>query len=215
MGAIQSSINQALGVAAALSAPGKALKEQEQRQAVAKASELAKATKREKTRLEISNKGMEEAISAISKLNKPIENLNKEDIGDYKSNLEGGIAAFEAASKQSAKSSQALYELTGKPAYAEGFAKLNAGYGRAMSLANSMRQDLNRRETDLLKAQMANKRAQEIQQAKKQIREQAIKKRQTYLDQPLSIGGKEIGTVRGLPKDLRSQVKEGLKNARK
>ena len=83
-----------------------------------------------------------------------------------------------------------------------------------MSLFKTIQESFNRRETDLLKAQEANKRAQEIQEAKKELKEQSIKKRQSYLDQPLSIGGKEIGTVRGLPKDMRSQVKEGIKNGR-
>ena len=51
MGAIQNSINQALGVAAALNAPTKALKEQEERQAAAKEAERLEAIEREKTKV--------------------------------------------------------------------------------------------------------------------------------------------------------------------
>ena len=112
------------------------------------------------------------------------------------------------------KSFQALYELTGNPDYAKDYARAVSDFGYVSSAFNSAQESLNRRETDLLKAQEANKRAQEIQEAKKEIKEQSIKKRQSYLDQPLSIGGKEIGTVRDLPKDMKSQVKEGMKNVR-
>ena len=63
-------------------------------------------------------------------------------------------------------------------------------------------------------AEMANKRATEMKSARETQKAQVTKIKQSYLDQPISIGGKEIGTVRGLPKDMRSQVKEGMKNAR-
>ena len=61
MGAIQNSINQALGVAAALNAPTKALKEQEERQAVAKEAERQEAIKREETKLKIAKEAMDES----------------------------------------------------------------------------------------------------------------------------------------------------------
>ena len=64
-------------------------------------------------------------------------------------------------------------------------------------------------------AEMANQRATEMKSTRDNLKSEVAKKRQSYLDQPLSIGGKEIGTVRGLPKDMRSQVKEGMKNGRK
>lgn len=214
MGAIQSSINQALGVAAALAAPGKALKEQEQRQAALEASKMQEAKERETTRLKIAKETMDEAHTSLLKLQKPIEDLNMAEVQARKMHLQGGMSAFEAASKQGAESAKALYELTGDPFYAKKYAKLTEIYGSQTSLGNSIRESLNRRETDLLRAQEANKRAQEIQEAKKQLAQNVKQKRQSYLDQPLSIGGKEIGTVRGLPKDMRSQVKEGMKNGK-
>lgn len=69
-------------------------------------------------------------------------------------------------------------------------------------------------ETDLPKAQKAIKRAEEILESKRILKNKIMEKKQSYLDEPLSIGGKEIGTVKGLPKDMRSQVKEGMKNVR-
>lgn len=69
-------------------------------------------------------------------------------------------------------------------------------------------------ETDLPKAQKAIKRAEEILESKRILKNKIMERKQSYLDEPLSIGGKEIGTVRGLPKDMRSQIKEGMKNAR-
>ena len=214
MGVIQNSINQALGVAAALNAPTKALKEQEERQAAAKEAERNEAKEREKTNLDIVTEATRESLRSISRLKKPIEDLNMAEVQSYKNNLEGAKKAHEAASKQGAKSTQALYQLTGDPEYAKKYAEGMSSYGRVSSLFKNIQESLNRRETDLLKAQMANKRAQEIQEAKKELKEQTMKRRQSYLDQPLSIGGKEIGTVRGLPKDMRSQVKEGMKNVR-
>ena len=214
MGAIQNGINQALGVAAALNAPTKALKEQEERQAAAKEAERQEAIKRETTKLGITKKTMEEAFSSIPKLKKPIEDLNMAEIIAYKANLEGSNAAYNAASNQGAKSMQNIYELTGDPYFANLYAKWVSSSGQSSSVFKTIQDSLNRRETDLLKAQEANKRAQEIQEAKKELKEQTTKRRQSYLDQPLSIGGKEIGAVRGLPKDMRSQVKEGMKNVR-
>ena len=214
MGAIQNSINQALGVAAALVTPTKALKEQEERQAVAKEAERQEAIKRESTNLDVAIKAMDEGFRSFSQLKKPTKDLNMGEVQVYKSNLESGKTAYNAASNQSAKSMQALYQLTGDPDYAKKYAEGMASYGRNSSLFKTIQEALNRRETDLLRAEEANKRAQEILQAKKQIREQTMKRRQSYLDQPLSIGGKEIGTVKGLPKDMRSQVKEGMKNVR-
>lgn len=214
MGAIQNSINQALGVAAALNAPTKALKEQEERQAVAKEAERQEAIKRENTKLKIAKETMDEAISSVSRLKKPIEDLDMAEVQAYKNNLEGGKTSFEAASNQLSKSTQALYQLNGDQDYAKKYAEEMSSYGRISSLFKVVQESLNRRETDLLKAEEANQRAQEIQEAKKELKEQSIKKRQSYLDQPISIGGKEIGTVRGLPKDMRSQVKEGMKNGR-
>ena len=136
------------------------------------------------------------------------------EVQAYKSNLEGGKTAYNAAINQMNKSYQSLYQLTSERKFAKDYAETMASYGRNSSLFKTMQESLNRRETDLLKAQAANKRAQEIQEAKKELKEQTKKRRQSYLDQPLSIGGKEIGTVRGLPKDMRSQVKEGMKNVR-
>lgn len=213
MGAIQNSINQALGVAAALNAPTKALKEQEERQA-AKEAERQEAIKKEQKNIDIATEAIEEAISSVSQLKKPIEDLNMSEVQAYKNNLEGGKASFEAASNQGAKSTQALYQLTGDPEYAKKYAEGRSSYGKISSLFKTIQESFNRRETDLLKAQEANKRAQEIQEAKKELKEQTMKRRQSYLDQPISIGGKEIGTVKGLPKDMRSQVKEGMKNVR-
>ena len=63
-------------------------------------------------------------------------------------------------------------------------------------------------------AEMANKRAMGMRSSRETQKAQVTKIKQSYLDQPISIGGKEIGTVRGLSKDMRSQVKEGMKNAR-
>ena len=214
MGAIQNSINQALGVAAALNAPTKALKEQEERQAAAKEAERQEAIKKEQTNIDIATEAIEEAISSVSRLKKPIEDLNMAEVQSYKNNLEGGKTSFEAASNQGAKSTQALYQLTGDPEYAKKYAEGMSSYGRISSLFKTIQESFNRRETDLLKAEAANKRAQEIQQANKELKEQTMKRRQSYLDQPISIDGKEIGTVRGLPKDMRSQVKEGMKNGR-
>lgn len=214
MGAIQNSINQALGVAAALNAPTKALKEQEERQAVAKEIERQEAIKREGTNLDVAIKAMDEGFRSLSQLKKPTKDLDMAEVQAYKANLESGKTAYNAASNQSAKSLQSLYGLTGDTDFAKKYAEGMASYGRNSSLFKSIQESLNRREADLLKAQEANQRAQEIQQAKKELKEQSIKKRQSYLDQPISIGGKEIGTVRGLPKDMRSQVKEGMKNVR-
>ena len=214
MGAIQNSINQALGVAAALNAPTKALKEQEERQAVAKEAERQEAQEREETRQKIAQKALDESYLSLLQAKKPEEITDMYDIKLSKANLEGSRTAYNAASNQMAKSFQALYELTGDPEYAKGYAEWMSGYGKISSVFNSAQESFNRRETDLLKAQEANKRAQEIQEAKKELKEQTTKKRQSYLDQPLSIGGKEIGTVRGLPKDMRSQVKEGMKDVR-
>ena len=214
MGAIQNSINQALGVAAALNAPTKALKEQEERQVAAKEAERQEAKKREKTRQKIAQKTMDEAYLNLILTKKPEEITDIKDIKRSKADLEGSRTAFNTASNQMSKSYQALYELTGKPKYAKDYAESVVSYGSVSSMFNTAQESLNRRETDLLKAQEANKRAQEMQQAKKELKEQTMKRRQSYLDQPLSIGGKEIGTVRGLPKDMRSQVKEGMKNGR-
>jgi len=214
MGVIQSSINQALGVAAALAAPSKALKEQEERQAVLEESKRQKAIERESKRLDISSEAMDEADASLLKLQKPTKDLNMAEVQAYKANLQSGMSAYKASSEQGAESIKALYELTGDPIYAKSYAKQLASYGRNTSLANSIRESLNRRETDLLRGEEANKRAQEIQEAKKQLAQNVKQKRQSYLDQPLSIGGKEIGTVRGLPKDMRSQVKEGMKNGK-
>ena len=214
MGAIQNSINQALGVAAALNAPTKALKEQEERQAAAKEAEKQEAIGREKTRQKIAQKTLNESYLSFLQAKRPEEITDMYDIILSKANLEGSRTAYNTASNQLAKSYQALYELTGNPDYAKDYAESVAYYGKVSSAFNGARGSLNRRETDLLKAQEANKRAQEMQQAKKELKEQTMKRRQSYLDQPLSIGGKEIGTVRGLPKDMRSQVKEGMKNVR-
>lgn len=214
MGAIQNSINQALGVAAALNAPTKALKEQEERQAAAKEAERQEAIKREKTRRKIAKEARDESFLSLIQTKKPEEITDMYDIKLSKANLEGSRTAYNAASNQMSKSYQALYELTGNPKYAKDYAEEVAYYGKISSMFNSAQESLNRKETDLLKAQEANKRAQEIQEAKKELKAQTMKKRQSYLDQPLSIGGKEIGTVKGLPKDMRSQVKEGMKNVR-
>ena len=214
MGAIQNSINQALGVAAALNAPTKALKEQEERQAAAKEDERNEAEEREATRLKIAKETMDEAYLNLVQAKKPEEITDMYDIKLTKANLEGSKAAYNAANNQMAKSFQALYELTGKKKYAKDYAAEVVSYGMVSNAFNNAQESFNRRETDLLKAQEANKRAQEIQEAKKELKEQTMKRRQSYLDQPLSIGGKEIGTVRGLPKDMRSQVKEGMKNVR-
>ena len=214
MGAIQNSINQALGVAAALNAPTKALKEQEERQAAAKEAERQEAIKREEAKRDIAQKAMDECYFSLLQIKKPKEITDMKDIRHSKANLEGSKTAYNAASNQKSKSFQALYQLTGNSDYAKKYAEEFINLGKISSAFNEVKNSLNRRETDLLKAREANKRAQEILQAKKQIREQTMEKRQSYLDQPLSIGGKEIGTVRGLPKDMRSQVKEGMKNVR-
>ena len=214
MGAIQNSINQALGVAAALNAPTKALKEQEERQAAVKEAERQAAIKKEETKLKIAKEAMDESYLNLILTKKPEEITDIKDIKLGKANLEGSRTGFNTASNQMSKSYQALYELTGKPKYAKDYAESVVSYGSVSSMFNSAQESFHRRETDLLKAQEANKRAQEIQEAKKELKEQTTKRRQSYLDQPLSIGGKEIGTVRGLPKDMRSQVKEGMKDVR-
>ena len=214
MGAIQNSINQALGVAAALKAPTKALKEQEERQAIAKAAENEAAEKREQANMDVAIEALKKSYRSFSQLEKPIEDLNMAEVQAYKAELESAKRAGDAASNQIAKSTQALYGLTGDPKHAKNYANMVSDYGYVSGVQKIMQDELNRRETDLLKAEEANKRAQEMQQAKKELKEQSIKKRPSYLDQPLSIGGKEIGTVRGLPKDMRSQVKEGMKNVR-
>lgn len=214
MGAIQNSINQALGVAAALNAPTKALKEQEERQAAAKEAERQEAIKKEKTKVRIAKETMDESSISLLLAKKPKEITDTIDIKQSRANLEGSRTGFNAASNQLSKSYQALYELTGNPKYARDYAESVITQGYVSSGFNDAKESLNRRETDLLKAEAANKRAQEIQEAKKELKEQTMKKRQSYLDQPISIDGKEIGTVRGLPKDMRSQVKEGMKNGR-
>ena len=214
MGVIQNSINQALGVAAALNAPTKALKEQEERQAAAKEAERQEAIKREETKLKIAKEAMNESYINLALTKRPREITDMEGIRLSGARLEGSRAGFNAANNQMSKSYQALYELTGKQKYAKDYAESVLSYGMNSSVFKTMQDSLNRRETDLLKAQEANERAQEIQQAKKELKEQTTKRRQSYLDQPLSIGGKEIGTVRGLPKDMRSQVKGGMKNVR-
>ena len=94
-----------------------------------------------------------------------------------------------------------LYTKTGDPKYLEEW-KETVESKRAFN------------ETDLPRALQYNKRAEDILQTKRILKNKIIEKKQSYLDEPLSIGGKEIGTVRGLPKDLRSQVKEGMKNVR-
>ena len=214
MGAIQNSINQALGVAAALNAPTKALKEQEERQAAAKEAERNEAIKKEEARKKIARKTLDESYLSLLQAKRPEEITDMYDIELSRGNLEGSKTAYNAASNQLAKSYQALYELTGETKYAEDYARAVSDFGKVSIAFKGAQESLNRKETDLRKAQEANKRAQEIQEAKKELKEQTMKRRQSYLDQPLSIGGKEIGTVRGLPKDMRSQVKEGMKNGR-
>lgn len=214
MGAIQNSINQALGVAAALNAPTKALKEQEERQAAAKEAENKAAREKEETRVGLAKQAMDESYINLILAKSPKEITDIKDIKRSRASLEGSRTAFNAASNQLSKSYQALYELTGEPEYVRDYGEALINSGQISSAFNDAKESLNRRETDLLKAVEANKRAQEMQQAKKELKEQTMKKRQSYLDQPLSIGGKEIGTVRGLPKDMRSQVKEGMKNVR-
>ena len=65
MGAIQNSINQSLGVAAALATPSKALKEQEQRQAAIQEAERQAAQKREETNLSIAREALKESFNSF------------------------------------------------------------------------------------------------------------------------------------------------------
>lgn len=58
------------------------------------------------------------------------------------------------------------------------------------------------------KAQMANIRAEILKQQKKSQKEKVEKTKYSFLNEPISIGGQQIGTVRELPKDLKKQAKE-------
>lgn len=218
MGAIQNSVNQALGVAAALAAPSKALKEQEQR-ALKREEEIRKTeTVKAINKLNL-GKALAEETSTVSQGLKDPKSLGLKEVQEGKRKLEGSVNTYQEAHKMFSEGVKEAHSLVDNPKDADALLKMYAkgvsSYGEGMTAFQNVRDAYDRREADLLKAEMANQRAQEIYQAKKQLREQSMQKRQSYLDQPLSIGGKEIGTVRGLPKDMRSQVKEGMKNGRK
>lgn len=109
-----------------------------------------------------------------------------------------GIKEVKPAVESYINTQKQLFERTGKKKYLD-------EYNETLNSWNE-----NNRDSSLAIGDYANRRAQEAVQTKKQLKAM----RRSYLDSPMTIAGEEFGEVRDVNKDLRKQIRGGLRNGK-